>query len=68
MIFSEGSFTYREEKDLTEHKLWIAKVVAHEIAHQWFGNTVSPLWWSDLWLSEGLSSFFEKYILDQVDL
>jgi len=36
------------------------------MAHQWFGNIVTPLWWSHLWLSEGFSSFFEIYIFNEV--
>ncbi|GEM45758.1 M1 family metallopeptidase [Deinococcus cellulosilyticus] len=33
-------------------------VVAHEIAHQWFGNSVTPKTWRDMWLNEGFSSYF----------
>ena len=33
-------------------------VVAHEIAHQWFGDSVTELTWSDLWLSEGFATYF----------
>jgi aminopeptidase N len=39
---------------------WIATVVSHEIAHQWFGNLVSFSDWTELWLAEGFASYFEK--------
>src|SRR5207249_10854711 len=36
----------------------IEDVVAHEIAHQWFGDSVTESTWSDLWLSEGFATYF----------
>ena len=42
----------------------LAVVLAHEIAHQWFGNLVTMRWWSDLWLNESFATFASFRAID----
>ncbi|MFD4034946.1 M1 family metallopeptidase [Streptomyces sp. NPDC058637] len=45
---------------------YIDSIMVHELAHQWFGNSVSPAAWSDLWLSEGHATWYEaRYAEEQ---
>lgn len=65
-----GLVAYREDAllidaDSSKHsyteKGWIASIIVHEFAHQWFGNLVSPKWWTYLWLNEALATLFMYY-------
>ena len=65
-----GAITFREnvllapdDADLATRRS-IAEVVAHEIAHQWFGDLVTMEWWDDLWLNESFATFMSYKAVD----
>ena len=50
----------------TSFASYFVTVAAHEVAHQWFGNSVTPAWWDDLWLSEGFASWLGDKVAQQL--
>ncbi|KAI4242677.1 MAG: hypothetical protein L6R40_003898 [Gallowayella cf. fulva] len=68
-----GLVTYRttailfdEQHSAAKYKNRVAYVVAHELAHQWFGNLVTMDWWSELWLNEGFATWVGWLAIDHL--
>jgi len=67
-----GLLTFREERLLLDARASLgarvgsATIIAHELAHQWFGDLVTMAWWDDLWLNEAFATWMADKVVDEV--
>ncbi len=66
VTYRESALLVAEEVSSTANKQRVALVIAHELAHQWFGNLVTMQWWTHLWLNEGFACFIEYLAIDHI--
>ena len=57
----------RPEQETRERRFNYANILAHELAHYWFGDVVTMLWWDDTWLNEGLGQWLDLKITHAVE-
>ncbi|KAF7051968.1 hypothetical protein CFC21_060140 [Triticum aestivum] len=66
VTYRESALLYDEQLSSASNKQQVAITVAHELAHQWFGNLVTMEWWTHLWLNEGFASWVSYLAVESI--
>lgn len=66
ITFRDALMLFSEAESTPSRRKWLAAVMAHEMAHLWFGDLVTMEWWNDLWLNESFASWMGDRTVDEV--
>jgi alanyl aminopeptidase len=64
ITYQEGILLASAGRDTLERQQQMRSTMAHELAHQWFGNLVTQSTWTDVWLSEGFATWLSAKVMD----
>jgi len=67
MIFDTTALLIDPDSNNDDDRFWVLNVVAHELAHQWFGNIVTLDWWDQMWLNEGFAEYVSNIATHYID-
>jgi aminopeptidase N len=66
IFFREAALLIDPKNASAEQRRYVALILAHEMAHQWFGDLVTMQWWDDLWLNEAFATWMENKAVEQI--
>ncbi|MFO0649451.1 MAG: M1 family aminopeptidase [Polyangiales bacterium] len=64
ITFRDAALLVDADRAPSRSRYHVYSIIAHELAHQWFGNLVTMAWWDDLWLNEGFATWAGARVLD----
>ena len=64
IFYSQNHLLFDPKTSIEEDRQTVFEVLAHEMAHQWFGDLVTMAWWDDLWLNEGFARWMQTFAAD----
>jgi len=65
ILFAEDQLLFDPRVSTESDRQDAYETIAHEMAHQWFGDLVTMAWWDDLWLNEGFATWMSHKVIDR---